>query len=118
MDPESLQQYLTFLWVPDPKTMFRGIFKLPAGYYAIFRDGRLTITKYWNLTFPHAGAEYRMSEDELAGEIRERFRRAVRAQMVSDVPIGAFLSSGLDSSSIVAMMAQAINAAGMFAPAR
>lgn len=107
MDPESLQQYLTFLWVPDPKTIFRGIFKLPAGHHAIFRDGWLTITKYWNLTFPHVGAEYRMSEGELTEEIHERFRRAVRAQMVSDVPIGAFLSSGLDSSSIVAMMAQA-----------
>jgi asparagine synthase (glutamine-hydrolysing) len=105
MDAESLQQYLTFLWVPDPKTMFRGILKLPAGHYAIFRDGRLTITKYWDLKFPDVGADYRLSEGELAEEIRERFRRSVRAQMMSDVPVGAFLSSGLDASSIVAMMA-------------
>jgi asparagine synthase (glutamine-hydrolysing) len=107
LDPEALHQYLTFLWVPDPGTMFRGIQKLPAGHYGVFRDGQLKLTKYWDLTFPSAEASYAKSEDELAEEIRERFRRSVESQMVSDVPIGAFLSAGLDSSSIVAMMAQA-----------
>ncbi|MGA9799647.1 MAG: asparagine synthase (glutamine-hydrolyzing), partial [Terriglobales bacterium] len=107
LDPEALHQYLTFLWVPDPGTMFRGIFKLPAGHYGIFRDGQLKLTKYWDLTFPAADASYPRSESELAEEIRERFRRSVESQMISDVPIGAFLSAGLDSSSIVAMMSQA-----------
>ena len=107
LDPESLHQYLTFLWVPDPKTMFRRILKLPAGHYAILRDGELKLTQYWDLTFPAAAQTYTRSEDDLAEEIRERFRRSVEAQMVSDVPIGAFLSAGLDSSSIVAMMARA-----------
>ena len=106
LDSESLHQYLTFLWVPDPKTMFRGICKLPAGYCAIFRGDDLVIKQYWDLTFPPAGAAYARSEEDLAAEVRERFRRSVKAQMVSDVPIGAFLSAGLDSSSIVAMMAQ------------
>jgi asparagine synthase (glutamine-hydrolysing) len=105
LDPESLHQYLTFLWVPEPRTMLRGIHKLAAGHYATFRDGRLTITKYWDLTFPNAEAIYPRSENDLADEIRERFGAAVKAQMVSDVPVGAFLSAGLDSSSIVAMMA-------------
>ena len=107
LDPEALHQYLTFLWVPDPGTMFRGIQKLPAGHYAVFRDGQLKLTRYWDLSFPSADASYAKSEDELAEEIRERFRRSVESQMISDVPIGAFLSAGLDSSSIVAMMAQA-----------
>ncbi len=107
IDPEALHQYLTFLWVPDPGTMFRGIQKLPAGHYAIFRDGQLKLTQYWDLTFPSADAAYPRSEDDLAEEIRERFRRSVESQMVSDVPIGAFLSAGLDSSSIVAMMSRA-----------
>jgi asparagine synthase (glutamine-hydrolysing) len=107
LDPESLHQYLTFLWVPDPKTMFRRILKLPAGHYATLRDGILKLTQYWDLTFPAATQSYARSERELAEEIRERFRRSVEAQMVSDVPIGAFLSAGLDSSSIVAMMSQA-----------
>jgi asparagine synthase (glutamine-hydrolysing) len=107
LDPQSLHQYLTFLWVPDPKTMFRGILKLPAGHFAILKAGELAITKYWDLTFPPKTHAYPQSEKALAEEIRERFRRSVEAQMVSDVPIGAFLSAGLDSSSIAAMMTRA-----------
>ena len=106
LDPQSLHQYLTFLWVPDPKTMFRRIMKLPAGHYAILRNGELKIQQYWDLTFPSANHRYTRSEDDLAEEVRERFRKSVEAEMVSDVPIGAFLSAGLDSSSIVAMMRQ------------
>jgi asparagine synthase (glutamine-hydrolysing) len=104
LDPASLHQYLTFLWVPDPKTMFRRIVKLPAGHYATLRNGELKITQYWDLTFPPASQTYTRSEADLTADVRWRFRRSVEAQMVSDVPIGAFLSAGLDSSSIVAMM--------------
>jgi len=107
LDLESLHQYLTFLWVPDPKTMFRGIYKLPAGHCATFRDGELKIRQYWDLSFPRADADFPRSEADLADEVRERFRHSVEEQMVSDVPIGAFLSAGLDSSSIVAMMCRA-----------
>ena len=104
IDLSALDQYLTFLWVPDPKTLFKGIFKLPAGHKAVFRAGKLEISQYWDLTFPTAGHEFRLSEEDLAYEIRERFRNSVEQQMVSDVPLGAFLSAGLDSSSIVAAM--------------
>jgi asparagine synthase (glutamine-hydrolysing) len=52
LDPESLHQYLTFLWVPDPKTMFRDIVKLPAGHYAVLKSGELSVTRYWDLSFP------------------------------------------------------------------
>ena len=107
LDAESLHQYLTFLWVPDPKTMFRGIQKLTAGHYAIFRNGELAIHQYWDLTFPSASASFPRSERDLTEEIRERFRQSVEGQMVGDVPLGAFLSAGLDSSSIVAMMSRA-----------
>ena len=107
LDEESLHQYLTFLWVPDPKTMFRGIFKLPAGHSAVLKNGELTITKYWDLAFPSKDHVYPKSERELLPEIRDRFAHSVKSQMISDVPIGAFLSAGLDSSSIVAMMARA-----------
>jgi asparagine synthase (glutamine-hydrolysing) len=105
LDHESLHQYLTFLWVPDPKTMFSRIYKLPAGHFAIFRDGSLQIQRYWDLEFPDADTHFSLSEEDLVREIRERLRASVEAQMVSDVPVGAFLSAGLDSSSIVAMMA-------------
>jgi len=104
IDLPALNQYLTFLWVPDPKTLFQRILKLPAGHSATFRDGKLSISQYWDLTFPAAGHEFRLSEENLAHEIRERFRYSVEQQMVTDVPLGAFLSAGLDSSSIVAMM--------------
>jgi len=107
LDLESLHQYLTFLWVPEPNTMFRGIHKLPAGHYAIWRDGELKITQYWDLTFPPTDASFPVAEADLAWMIRDRFRRSVREQMMGDVPVGAFLSAGLDSSSIVAMMSEA-----------
>ena len=104
IDLQALNQYLTFLWVPDPKTLFEEIFKLPAGHRAVFCDGRLEISEYWDLSFPPQGQEFRLSEESLVHEIRERFRHSVEQQMVSDVPLGAFLSAGLDSSSIVAAM--------------
>jgi asparagine synthase (glutamine-hydrolysing) len=104
IDLQSLDQYLTFLWVPDPKTLFDGILKLPAGHSAIFRDRELKISQYWDLSFPPAGHDFPFSEEMLTHEIRERFQYSVERQMISDVPVGAFLSAGLDSSSIVAMM--------------
>jgi asparagine synthase (glutamine-hydrolysing) len=103
---EALDQYLTFLWVPDPATMFEGIRKLPAGHYALWQHGVLDIEQYWDLTFPGTEHRFERRQDELADEIRERFCASVEQQMVSDVPIGAFLSAGLDSSSIVAAMAR------------
>ncbi len=106
MSREALDQYLTFLWVPDPLTMFEGIRKLPAGHYAVWQSGELTIKQYWDLTFPPAEHRFERRQGELAQEIRERFCASVAQQMVSDVPIGAFLSAGLDSSSIVAAMAR------------
>src|ERR1017187_4287013 len=107
IDARALHQYLTFLWVPDPKTMFRKVFKLPAGHYGVLCNVQLKITQYWDLSFPSRGFQFSRSEAELKAEIRERFRRSVEAQMISDVPIGAFLSAGLDSSSIVAIMSRA-----------
>lgn len=106
IDLIALQQYLTLLWVPDPSTIFRGIYKLPAGHYGVFQKGEWTMSKYWDLEFPAGKVQYPGSEPDLVEEIRDRFRRSVKSQMISDVPIGAFLSAGLDSSSIVANMAR------------
>jgi asparagine synthase (glutamine-hydrolysing) len=106
MSMEALDQYLTFLWVPDPLTMFEGIRKLPAGHYALWEQGKFRIEQYWDLTFPEDDHRFDRTEADLAEEIRERFCASVEQQMVSDVPIGAFLSAGLDSSSIVAAMAR------------
>lgn len=106
VDPVALQQYLTFLWVPDPRTMFRGISKLEAGHIGVFQNGSFTDREYWDLEFPPVDHAFTSDEDELVERFRELFDDSVRRQMVSDVPIGAFLSAGLDSSSIVASMAR------------
>ncbi len=103
IEPGALDQYLTFLWVPGPETMFQGVFKLPPGHCALLAEGKLEIREYWDLRLPPDGSNY-PSQRDLIPELRERFIASVRGQMVSDVPIGAFLSSGIDSTAIVAAM--------------
>lgn len=109
IDPHALHQYLSFLWVPESGTIFQDIFKLPVAHYALYEQGRLKLVRYWNLKFPQADHAYAASEDELTAEIRARFTEVVRRQMLSDVPVGAFLSAGMDSSTIVACMAKVSN---------
>jgi asparagine synthase (glutamine-hydrolysing) len=107
IDFAALDQYLTFLWVPDPQTLFEGILKLPAGHFAVFRGADLEIREFWDLSFPPEDHRFEFSDDALAYAIRERFQHSVEQQLISDVPVGAFLSAGLDSSSIVAGMMRA-----------
>jgi asparagine synthase (glutamine-hydrolysing) len=102
MRPSALADYLTFLWVPEPGTLFEGIFKLPAGHYAVYADGRLSLSEYWDMGFMPEVQE----ADSWPRAIREQVHQAVRRQMVSDVPLGAFLSGGIDSSAIVAEMSR------------
>src|SRR4051812_11963303 len=103
LDETALADYLKFLWVPDPKTAFREIRKLPPGHFAIVTEDDFVIRQYWDLAF----APEERSEDDWQREIRETVDRCVRRQMVSDVPLGSFLSGGVDSSAIVASMAAA-----------
>ena len=102
-DLEAIDEYLTLQYVPSPHTAYRDIFKLQAGTVALVeRADKLTLHRYW--TKPR-GEELRGSEEELARELRALLARAVRRRLVADVPVGAFLSGGLDSSAIVALMA-------------
>jgi asparagine synthase (glutamine-hydrolysing) len=96
----ALADYLSFLWVSDPLTLFRGIQKLPPGHKLRWRRGRIDVEPWWDLDFAAPDAE--RPEGDWAEELRDRFDTAVRRQLVSDVPVGAFLSGGLDSSGIVA----------------
>jgi asparagine synthase (glutamine-hydrolysing) len=98
---DSVADFLTFLWVPDPSTMFEGIHKLPAGHYATWAAGSLDIQEYWDMSF----APEARPESEWVEEVRQKVAESVRRQMVSDVPLGSFLSGGLDSSTVVAEMA-------------
>lgn len=102
MDRSVLSEYLTFLWVPEPETMFAGVSKLPAGHWARFAGGRLRIQQWWDLEF----APDERDETAWAPEVRDAVGQAVRRQMVADVPLGAFLSGGIDSSAIVAEMSR------------
>ncbi len=100
MRTEMLPDYLRLLWVPDPDTLFEGVYKLPPGHWARFENGELNIHKYWDLEFDIASH----SETEWAEMVRSKVFEAVHRQMVSDVPLGSFLSGGIDSSAIVAAM--------------
>ncbi len=97
----AIADYLTFLWVPDPGTLFDGIHQLPAGHCARYADGELAVRQYWDASF---GVEGGVSEANWAERVRETTQAAIRRQMVSDVPLGGFLSGGLDSGAVVATM--------------
>jgi asparagine synthase (glutamine-hydrolysing) len=99
MSHTAIADFLTFLWVPDPATMFEGVYKLPPGHYGIFTDRRLAITQYWDLEFP---VDDGPGDAEWATQVRGAVSGAVRRQRISDVPLGSFLSGGIDSSAIVA----------------
>ncbi len=107
---DVVADYLTFLWVPDPDTMFERIYKLPPGHYATFSERGLELTQYWDLSF----APERRPEAEWTDTVRAAVREAVHRQMVSDVPLGSVLSGGIDSSAIVAEMSSATDAVTTF----
>ena len=103
VDTSVLPGYFAFGYVPSPKSIFRDVRKLPAGHYAVWRDGRLREERYWSLDF---SPTFRGSEAEAVEQLHERLQAAVDDRLVADVPFGAFLSGGLDSSVVVALMAQ------------
>jgi asparagine synthase (glutamine-hydrolysing) len=109
MDPLAFNHYLTFIVAPAPMTMFKGIFKLPAGHWATIQpDGRGEAKRYWNCA-PDARDLYTESElsfDDAVDEVTRLLRLAVKRRLVSDVPFGALLSGGVDSSLNVALMAE------------
>jgi asparagine synthase (glutamine-hydrolysing) len=106
-EPElrDLGAAVTFLGAPGSGTGFRGIERLEPSHYLLWRDGAMTRHRYWDPEFAPDGTP--ADERSLREEFRALFERVVARQMVSDVPVGAFLSGGLDSSALVAMMARA-----------
>lgn len=104
LDPLGLDLYLTFGYVPHPRTILQGVHKLPPAHYAVWDDGRLKLARYWE---PDWGAEVDRPPGEDAERLRATLDEAVREQMVADVPLGAFLSGGVDSTIIVGLMQRA-----------
>lgn len=103
IDPLAVDAYFAYGYIPAPLTIYKSVRKLPPAHYLVWENGEIRLHRYWQLDFTHKRSE---SEDELAEELRERLKETVKLHMVSDVPLGAFLSGGMDSSSIVALMAQ------------
>lgn len=103
LDEEALDRFLTFLWVPDPDTLLKGVLKLPPGHLAIFESGNQRIQQYWDAEFQPR----EMDLEEAAERTLAAVRSAVSRQLVADVPVGVFLSGGLDSTLLAALAAGA-----------
>ena len=104
LDIEALDQFLTYEYVIAPQTLFTGVKKLPAAHYLTYRDGQVTVTRYWDAAATDLRA---WEEDEAAEALRTVLAKAVSSQLMADVPLGVFLSGGIDSSAIVALMSEA-----------
>jgi asparagine synthase (glutamine-hydrolysing) len=107
MDPQALSDYFSFGYIPAPKTIYRSVRKvLPGHYITVSRDGSVRESSYWKLSF---GETEDLSEGEWCERLRHELCEATRIRLMSDVPLGAFLSGGLDSSAVVATMAHLMN---------
>lgn len=103
---EALDSYLTFGYVPDPVTIFRDAHKLPPGHYLTFKNGSARVEQYWDFPYENEQENPARNEDECLEELRELLDESVRLRMEADVPLGAFLSGGIDSSTVVGLMAR------------
>ena len=102
----AIHHYLTYQDVPSPWTAFEGIKKLPPAHYLILKNGQIEVKRYWKLSYL---PKHKLGEEDIKREIIERLKEAVKIRLISDVPLGAFLSGGVDSSATVALMAGMMN---------
>jgi asparagine synthase (glutamine-hydrolysing) len=102
LDHDALHEYLAFMSVPAPLTIYQQIRKLPPGHVLTRDAGGTTISRYWSLSY---APKLRISETDAVAEVRRLLTEAVRKRLISEVPLGAFLSGGVDSSAVVALMA-------------
>jgi asparagine synthase (glutamine-hydrolysing) len=108
VDPGAVDEYLTLRYVPGPAGLFREVRKLPAAHYAIVEGGRASLARYWT---PGATSRApRRRGQDYVEEFGERFERSVRRRLMSEVPLGAYLSGGIDSSTIVGTLARLTSA--------
>ena len=103
INPEALDAYFTLGYVPDPLSIFRNIQKLPPGHYLTFTNGKVTVKDYWDFEFQTGASD---KEEDYLEQLRALLDESVRLRLISDVPLGAFLSGGIDSSTVVGLMAR------------
>ncbi len=103
IDPVAINDFLTLQYVPAPRTGFKKIHKLPAAHYFTFKQDKLTIKRYWKVDFSE---KLKLPEEEWVKLLLQKMNATVKSRMIADVPIGAFLSGGVDSSAVVAFMAK------------
>jgi asparagine synthase (glutamine-hydrolysing) len=103
VDHEALDSYMSYLCVPAPMTAFKHIRKLEPGHWLRWKDGRIETRRYWQ---PDFSKKIKISEEEAIEETTRILRESTRLRMIAEVPLGAFLSGGVDSSAVVALMAQ------------
>src|SRR5688572_586787 len=101
LDPLAMHDYLSLRFIPPPRTIFKHIQKLPPAHTLVFQNGQIRLRRYWNLSFSE---KLTISEAEILEALHEQLKRTVESHLISDVPVGAFLSGGLDSSLIVAIL--------------
>ena len=104
IDPDALRIYLRYGYVPAPLTIFAAARKLPPAHFAVFENGALMVERYWDPVAIALSPPVQMTTEEADAELEARLRTAVAGRMIADVPVGAFLSGGIDSSLVVALM--------------
>jgi asparagine synthase (glutamine-hydrolysing) len=107
LEPRAVDHYLTFEYIPEPFSIFRNIYKLPAGAFLVYERGEVRIEPYWDVCDTHEGEvldREGTTSTSMQDELYERLKESVKARLISDVPLGAFLSGGIDSSAIVGLM--------------
>jgi len=106
VDEEALADYLTFQYVPSPRSIWKGVQKLPPGHYLVCDATGVRVERYWSLP---AETDHSLTTEAARERLRALLAEAVRLRLVADVPLGAFLSGGIDSSAVVALMARAVD---------
>lgn len=107
INPVALDAYLTFGYVPEEFCIFKNVYKLLPGHFLIYQHGRIKTQKYWDFIFEPT--EKPRTEAEYIELLREKIKEAVKIRLISEVPLGAFLSGGVDSSTVVAMMSKLLD---------
>ncbi|MCX5694996.1 MAG: asparagine synthase (glutamine-hydrolyzing) [Candidatus Omnitrophica bacterium] len=105
INSEAVDFYLTFGYIPAPMTIYRDVFKLMPGSFLTLSDQKIELRRYWSLDY---SKKIKISESDAKNEVLSRCREAVKLRLRSDVPLGAFLSGGIDSSAVVALMSESM----------